>query len=136
MTTEPVKRPASVSFVVFLTWVVALLTILDGILVLFASDATLIEAGVNPNNATTTGWIAIVLGLVIALFASALGKGSGFARLLISLLMVLRLALGIFGMVVLWGSTFFWTALILVALALLVLYLLWNAKAAAWFASR
>ncbi len=136
MSLEPVKRPASVSFVVFLTWVVALLTIADGIVVLFASDATLVAAGVNPSNATTTGWVAIVLGIVIALFASALGKGSGFARLLISLLMVLRLALGLFGLVVFWGSTFFWSALILAVLALFILYLLWNAKAAAWFAAR
>ncbi len=136
MSTSAVKRPASVSFVVILTWLVAIVTIIDGVILLFASDDTLNAAGVNPDTATLTAWVSIVLGLVIALFASALGNGSGFARLLISLLMVFRFVLGAFAIVVLWGSSFLWSALVLTLIAALVLYLLWNAKASAWFAAR
>ncbi len=136
MTSELPKRPASVSFVVILTWLVAIVTILDGVILLFASDATLVDAGVNPNTATLTAWISIVLGLVIALFASALGNGSKFARLLISLLMMVRFVLGGFAIVMLWGSSFVWGAVVLTIIAALVLYLLWNAKASAWFAAR
>lgn len=136
MSTSAPSRPASVSFVVFLTWLVAIVTLIDGVILLLASDATLVAAGVNPNNANLTAWVSIVLGLVIVLFASALSKGSGFARLLISLLMVFRFVLGAFAVVVLWGSSFFWGALVLTLVAVLVLYLLWNAKASAWFASR
>jgi hypothetical protein len=137
MSTETTpKRPASVSLVVILTWVVAIVTIIDGLILLFASDATLVSAGVNPNTATTTGWVSIVLGLVIALFASALGNGSKFARLLISLLMMFRFVLGSFAIVTLWGSNLVWGAVVLTLVALLVLFLLWNSKASAWFASR
>ncbi len=136
MSTSAPSRPASVSFVVFLTWLVAIVTIIDGVILLFASDDTLNAAGVNPDNATLTAWVSIVLGLVIALFASALGKGSGFARLLISLLMMLRFVLGLFAIFVLWGSSFIWAAVVLTLIALFVLYLLWNAKASAWFAAR
>lgn len=136
MTSELPKRPASVSFVVILTWLVAIVTIIDGLILLFASDATLSDAGVNPDTATLTAWISIVLGLVIALFASALGNGSKFARLLISLLMMVRFVLGGFAIVMLWGSTFMWGAVVLTLVAAFVLYLLWNAKASAWFAAR
>ncbi|MEI2785088.1 MAG: hypothetical protein V9E82_05210 [Candidatus Nanopelagicales bacterium] len=136
MTSELPKRPASVSFVVILTWLVAIVTIIDGVILLFASDATLVDAGVNPDTATLTAWISIVLGLVIALFASALGNGSKFARLLISLLMMVRFVLGGFAIVMLWGSSFMWGAVVLTIIAAFVLYLLWNAKASAWFAAR
>jgi hypothetical protein len=137
MSTETApKRPASVSLVVLLTWLVAIVTIIDGLILLFASDATLVSAGVNPSTATTTGWVSIVLGLVIALFASALGNGSKFARLLISLLMMFRFVLGSFAIVTLWGSNLVWGAVVLTLVALLVLFLLWNSKASAWFASR
>jgi hypothetical protein len=128
------KRPASVSFVVFLTWFVAIVTIIGGVLLLFASESSLIEAGVSPSSADLQGWISIVLGLVIALFASALGHGSGFARLMISLLMVFRFVLGVFGIVVLWGTGHFWGTLLMTGFAALILYLLWNARAAAFFA--
>ena len=136
MTSELPKRPASVSFVVILTWLVAIVTIIDGVILLFASDATLVDAGVNHDTATLTAWISIVLGLVIALFASALGNGSKFARLLISLLMMVRFVLGGFAIVMLWGSSFMWGAVVLTIIAAFVLYLLWNAKASAWFAAR
>lgn len=136
MSSSAISRPASVSFVVFLTWLVAIVTLIDGAILLFASDATLVAAGVNPNNANLTAWVSIVLGLIIVLFASALGKGSGFARLIISLLMVFRFVLGAFAIVVLWGSSHVWGAVVLTLIALLILYLLWNAKASAWFAAR
>ncbi len=134
MSDQGAKRPASVSFVVVLTWFVAIVTIIGGVLLLFASDASLLEAGVSPSSAELQGWISIVLGLVIALFASALGHGSGFARLMISLLMVFRFVLGVFGLVVLWGSGHFWGTLVMTGFAALILYLLWNARAAAFFA--
>ncbi|MEZ5186434.1 MAG: hypothetical protein R2720_11865 [Candidatus Nanopelagicales bacterium] len=134
MSSQAVKRPASVSLVVFLTWLVAIVTIIGGVVLLFASDSALAEAGVSSSSANLQGWIGIVLGLVIALFASALGHGSGFARLMISLLMVFRFVLGVFGIVALWGTGHFWGILLMTVFAALILYLLWNARAAAFFA--
>lgn len=136
MSEQTVQRPGSVSFVVFLTWVVAIMTILSGILLLVSNADTLLQAGVNPANARTVGWVSIVIGLVIALFASALGHGSQFARIMISLLMVIRFVVGLFAIFVLWGTSHFWGAVIATVFALLILYFLWNAKASAFFASR
>lgn len=127
-------RPASVSFVVILTWITAILTIIGGLLLVLANDATLEEAGVNAGNATLQGWVAIAMGVVIALFASALGNGSRFARLLITLLMMFRFVLGVIGMIALWGTSHLLAAGVTAGLALLVLYLLWNSKASAFFA--
>ena len=48
MSTQSVSRPASVSFVVVLTWIVAILTIIASGILLFTSDQTLTDAGVDP----------------------------------------------------------------------------------------
>lgn len=134
MSAPAVKRPASVSLVVFLTWFVAVVTIIGGVALLLASEDSLVDAGVSPSGADLQGWIGIVLGLVIALFASALGHGSGFARVIISLLMVFRFVFGIVGVILLWGTGHFWGILAMTVFAALILYLLWNARAAAFFA--
>lgn len=134
MSSPAVKRPASVSFVVFLTWFVAIVTIIGGVALLLASDSSLADAGVSPGAADLQGWIGIVLGLVIALFASALGHGSRFARLMITLLMMFRFVFGVVGVILLWGTGHFWGILAMTGFAALILYLLWNARAAAFFA--
>jgi hypothetical protein len=136
MSTQSVGRPASVTFVVVLTWVVAILTIAASVILLFTSDQTLIDAGVSPSTARIEAWVGLGLGLVIALFASALGHGSRFARLLVTLLMMFRFVFGVIAMVVLWGSAFFWSALVMTVFALLILSLLWNSRAAEFFAKR
>lgn len=136
MSTQAPSRPGSVSLVVFLTWLVALVTVASGVALLVGSEDWLVALGVNASRSTTTGWIFIVLGLVIALFASALGKGSGFARLIISLLMMFRFVLGVIAVIVTWGTSYVWGAMLMTLVALVVLYLLWNARASAWFASR
>ena len=79
MSTQSVSRPASVSFVVVLTWIVAILTIIASGILLFTSDQTLTDAGVDPGTARIEAWVGLGLGLVMALFASALGHGSRFA---------------------------------------------------------
>lgn len=136
MSTQAPPRPASVSFVVILTWLIAIISIVDGLVLLFGSDNWLESIGIETSRETTMGWIFIVLGLVIALFASALGNGSKFARLLISILMMFRFVLGVLAVIATWGTNYMWGASIVALVALLVLYLLWNSKASAWFAAR
>ena len=48
--------------------------------------------------------------------------------------MMFRFVFGVIAMVVLWGSAFFWSALVMTVFALLILYLLWNSRAAMFFA--
>lgn len=127
----PVPRPASVTIVVVLTWLAAIGSLISGALALLLSDSALAEAGVERPTATTYGWIEIVLGVVIALVAIGLGRGNTLARVLISGLMVLRIVIGIWAMFVLPNSIV--TGAIVAGIALIVLILLWNQKANAFF---
>lgn len=127
----PVPRPASVTIVVVLTWLAAIGSLISGALALLLSDSALAEAGVEKTTATTYGWIEIVLGVVIALVAIGLGRGNTLSRVLVSGLMVLRIVIGIWAMFVLPNSIV--TGAIVAGIALIVLVLLWNAKANAFF---
>lgn len=134
--TEGTRRPASVTFVVVLTWLVAIVTVVDGIFLLVGTDPTLESLGLSTSRSTTTGWIFIAVGLLIALFAMALSNGSRFARLLITVLMLMRFALGSIAVIILFGTPYVWPAMIVPAVALIVLGMLWNTRASAWFASQ
>lgn len=131
----PAPRPGSVTTVVVVTWIVAILTILAGVLLLLISDSALAEADISEGTATTYGIVELVLGAVIALVAIGLGRGNNFARILVSILMVLRLGLAIWAGIVLWGTGGFWSVVVAGLLALLVLALLWNDRANQFFAT-
>ncbi len=118
-----------------ITWIVAMLTILGGVLFLVMSESALSEAGISGSAATTYGVVELVLGAVIALVAIGLGSGNNFSRLLVSILMVARLGGAIWAGIVLWGSGGFWSVVIAGLLALLVLALLWNDRANEFFAT-
>jgi hypothetical protein len=128
----PAPRPGSVTTVVVLTWLVALLTILGGVLALVLSDEALADAGISASTATTYGWVEIVLGVITALVAIGLGGGNNFSRILVSALMLIRVVVGIWAMVQLPNALI--TGVITVGVALLILFLLWNQRANAFFA--
>jgi len=129
----PAPRPGSVTTVVVLTWLVALLTILGGVLALVLSDEALADAGISASTATTYGWVEIVLGVITALVAIGLGGGNNFSRILVSALMLIRVVVGIWAMVQLPNALI--TGVITVGVALLILFLLWNQRANAFFAT-
>lgn len=129
-------RPGSVTLVVVLTWIGAILSILGGIVALLARENFVVESGLTTSQSRLAGGVALVFGIILALLASALGKGSKFARFIVTIVMLLRLIVGAIGIFAVWGSPFVWGAVINVLVALLVLWLLWNAKAGAFFAGR
>ena len=131
----PAPRPGSITAVMVVTWIVAILTVLGGVLFLVISDSALAEAGISESTATTYGIMELVLGVVIALIAIGLGSGNNLARILVSIAMVLRLGISIWAGIVLWGDGGFWSVVIAGLLALLVLALLWNARANEFFAT-
>lgn len=128
-------RPGSVTTVVVLTWIVAILTIIGGVALLLLSDDTLSQAGIAKGTATTFGWVEIVLGVVVALVAMGLARGSNGARMLVTILMIVRIVAAVWIAVAV-GSSAVWSAVATGILALIILGLLWNAKASAYFASR
>lgn len=132
---SPAPRPGSVTFVMVLTWIIAVFTILGGLLFLLADSATLAEVGLTKSAANAYGIAEMVLGLVIALVAKGLGSGNNFSRFLVSVLMLLRIGVSIWVAIELWGYAGFWAVVVAGLLSLLVLVMLWNARANAFFAS-
>ncbi|MDO8147278.1 MULTISPECIES: hypothetical protein [Isoptericola] len=129
----PVTRPGSVTFVVVLTWLVAIASVVGGVLMLLATDEVLADAGIGASDAPVYAWVEIALGLVVALVAVGLGNGNRFSRFLVTLLMALRVVLSLW-VVIVWGEyAGFWSALLSGLFALLIIVMLWNARANAFF---
>jgi hypothetical protein len=133
-TTE--QRPGSVTAVVILTWLAAVIDIAAGaLLVFFSSSDTLQEAaGYSATAIAASGWTSLVIGILIAIVALRLGKGGSGARMLISLLMAVRSGAAIW-IIVTTGSHGITEAVITIAVSAIVLYLLWRGPADDWFAA-
>lgn len=131
MSSAPAPRPTSVTFVVVLTWISAIVAIVGGVLALLLSENALAEAGISKSTATTYGWVEIVIGVIIALVAKGLGNGNNFSRLLVSVIMVIRIGVGAWAMLNLPNGVV--TGVVSIAAALITLFLLWNSKANAFF---
>lgn len=127
------ERPASVTIVVFLTWISAILSIVGGLFAMFSPASYVGDLGWSESQIRLEGAIAIIIGLLIGIVANMLGNGSKFARFLVSVLMVLRLVGGALLALFAIGSAAFWVGITSAVIALLVLWLLWNAKAGAFF---
>jgi hypothetical protein len=124
-------RPGTVTAVIVFTWLAAITAILGGIVALLISDAALAEAGVEKSTTMTYGIIELILGVVIALVAVGLSKGSNTSRILVSVLMGIRIVIGVYAIFALPNGII--TGVVSVAAALIVLILLWNARATAFF---
>ncbi len=130
----PAASPVEVTIVLFTTWIVAVLTVLGGLMILFSSDHTLSEAGVSASTAQTIGWIEIGLGVVIGGVARSLGDANNAARVMITIVMAVRILWAVWTMVTFIGSSLFWSAALAAGLALIVIVLLWTSSANAYFA--
>ncbi|MCH9816293.1 MAG: hypothetical protein K0U64_07550 [Actinomycetia bacterium] len=132
---EAPQRPLSVTVVVVIVWIIAILNIVAGIVMIFTAqdDAELLVQTDGDASAIRIWGVGVVIfGLIVAWVASALGRGGQFARFLISLLMILRILadvifIGNYGTYDLNG------VLLSIILALIVLALLWNSKASRFF---
>ena len=136
-TSAPIRRPAGVTVIMVLTYLVGILDLVTGLVLLFGrDDATLQrDSGLSGGTLLTVAIVMILLAVFVILLAGALGRGSGGARMIIAFLMVLRLLLGIWGTIAI-HSTTRWSSLVSALVALVVLLLLFSASANAWFASK
>lgn len=131
------RRPGGVTFVVILVWFAALSDIIGGI-VLFLMSFSRTAFDTTEIDATFLRYfalIAIVVGLLTALVAMGLNRGSQFARVLTVTVMVLRLANAVWaGFAV--GGFVVWGALFDAVLALIIIALLTNRSASDFFRGR
>jgi hypothetical protein len=129
----PTARPGTVTFVMVLTWLAAIVSIVGGVVLLLASDQALNDAGIAASRATTLGWVEIVWGVIAAMVAIGLGSGNNFSRLIVTILMVIRLGMSVLAAFTLNGLGVFWAIALAGVLALIGLSLLWNARASEFF---
>lgn len=126
-------RPGSVTVVAVLAYINGVLNIIGGVVTLFtrtsmvrASDAGAL-AGI-----TTAAIVSIILGIVILVVARGLLNGSRFARGLVTVVMVLN---AISGVLLLFSLQFF-SGILEILWAVVMLSLLYTQRANRFFAAR
>lgn len=142
------KRPLSLSIVVLLQWIAALVGIFVGILIMLSAfavntadvrsaiDAALAQEGVTGVSSrvlvlgiVASGLIAVGVSVVRAVIARSLGRGRNWARLLLTVLGVLNLLSGVLA---LFGDR--WqTGATTVVIEVAILWLMWNSASSAFF---
>ncbi|HEY8216193.1 MAG TPA: hypothetical protein VIH82_03605 [Acidimicrobiia bacterium] len=97
MATSPQHRPGGITLIVVLAVISGVLNILGGIFVIIdRHDHRLInESGAHPDELLWAAILTIVVGIIVIMLASALGRGSRGARLVFGIFAVLNLAGGL-----------------------------------------
>jgi hypothetical protein len=120
------SRPFGVTLVFILILIVGVLGLIAGVLVLF-------NRGDNQAVGMTYGIVTIVISVIYLLVAKGIANGSRFSRLIVGLLTLISLVGGIWVAIVASGQRM--TGVIQAALALLILFMLYNARASRFFRS-
>ena len=142
---ETRTRPSQVTIVVILIWIAFALTVVGAIATILAgtaiaaSDQASVEQLLKDLDlpkewSTTAGPIVIVAGalffivaLIEAIFAIAIGRGSNIARILLTILLIIRIIGGLVFILTSWGTAAFMFGIFLdMGLAIIVLLLLFN----------
>ncbi len=122
----------------------AVLIVISGLLGLFGAIAVIIgrsndefvqSTSVTAGTLLWVGIVGVIIALVYLAVARGLTRGSGLARGLCTLVAILSLASGIYGVIIHSGNLR-WSSLSSALLAVIVLILLYSPKANAFFASR
>ncbi|MGH1523411.1 DUF7144 family membrane protein [Leifsonia sp. L25] len=128
-----VTRPGTVTFVAVLAYINGVLNLVGGVIILFTRDqmARASNSGAQAG-LITSAILAIILGIVILVVARGLLNGSRFARGLVTVVMILN-AIG--GVLLLFSLQFF-SGILEILWAIVMLSLLYTQRANAFFASR
>jgi hypothetical protein len=149
------ERPSQVTIVVVLIWIAFALTVVGAIATILvgtgiaASDPARVAeelktldlpqswaSGVGPI-VIVAGALMFVIAIIQAIFAVAIGRGSNVARILLTILLVIRVISGVVFIVTSWGTeTWMFGVFLSIALDIIVLLLLFNAKSNEFFTDR
>jgi hypothetical protein len=128
-----VTRPGSVTFVAVLTYINGVLNIIGGVVLLFTRESAPGAATAGGlTGVTTSAILSIVLGIVILIVARGLLNGSTVSRALVALVMILNLLNG----VLLLFTLQFFSGVLEIIWAIIVLSLLFTRRANAFFDHR
>ena len=120
------RRPFGVSVLVFFVWLQAILGIVGGVVLLIVHNDSdvLSHTTLTGDELLGVAIAAIVIGLITAMVASALGRGSNFARWLIAILNFFHLTGGIYAVANADGAGGASGGIGSIVIALIVLYIL------------
>jgi len=129
----PATRPGSVTFVAVLAYINGVLNIVGGVVILFTRDQMVQSSDPGAMaGITTSAILGIILGIVILIVARGLLNGSRFARGLVTIVMILN---AISGVILLFSLQFF-SGILEILWAVVMLSLLYTRRANAFFAAR
>ena len=130
---QPGRRPRSVTVLVVLTVLAALMDLgVAALLFLAAAGGDAQSSETSQAGVVVAGVLFAVIGLVVLLLAVGLARGNNAARLLVTLMTVSRFAMAWYLLARLQPNELA-QGLVGLLMAALSLWLLWNAKATAWF---
>lgn len=152
---ETQVRPSQVTIVVVLIWIAFALTVVGAIATILAgtgiaaSDPALVaeklkeldlpetwSTGIGPI-IIVSGALMFVVAIIEAVFAVAIGRGSNIARILLTILIVIRIVSGIVLIVTSWGTeSFLFGTFLAMGLDIIVLLLLFNHQSNEFFTDR
>ncbi len=133
----PARRPATITVLAVLIVIAGLLAVLGGVLIIILRDdpRVLAESGLSSGIILWLGILALVIGLVYLGVARGLTRGSALARGLVTFVTVVGLISNVYQAIVHTGNLR-WNAITSIAFGLLILLLLFSARANAFFRSR
>ena len=129
MTSARAQRPVGVTILIVLLWIQALVSIAGGVaLILLHKNHSLVhDAHASSSTLLAYGIGVLIVGVVTALIASALGRGSDFARWVVGLISILQLAGSVYGVVHFHGGSRT-GAIVNGVIALIILYVLFGER--------
>ena len=144
MSLPRVSRPGSVTVVVVLTWISAVLEIIAGVMLLVLAGVAKADGATDVSFGTVLlfGIVVLLIGVITAAVASRLGKGGNGARMIITVLEVLQVAGAITALITLVRSVTLDSSPVVsqsiatIIIGVLILVLLWNQRANEFFGSR
>ncbi len=130
---QQLARPFTVTLLVILLWINAIYSLILGISLLVAGDdsAFLELYGNDGSIATTAGWVYLIFGIIFALIAIRISQGGTFLRMLLTIILVLRIAFEI-----VWLFSEPGPAALGIVVNSFLLWLMWNTKANAFFSQK
>ncbi|HKN46004.1 MAG TPA: hypothetical protein VJW23_18990 [Propionibacteriaceae bacterium] len=136
--TEPVsntvRRPGSVTIVVVLTIISGILTLLGALFLLLLGGAASLASNISGVAVLVFGILYLIFGIVTIAVGVGLRNGSRFARILVTILMVIDILGGIANLIWFRSNQTVTSAIITIIVSVVVLALLYNRRASEFFA--
>jgi hypothetical protein len=138
MSVSPLPRPGSVTVVVVLTWISAILHLLLGVLLLIAGVAIGAAASgsgrvIGTGLAVTLAIVYLIIGLITAFVAVRLGRGGRGSRMLLTIIEVIAIITNVITWIAANSNQQAISSVFAIAFAVVILILLWNRTANDFF---